>query len=412
VQFIHKTFKDFIRSPNNIPNTGDKPATNIRDIGCTSLLKASGYILKYLNADERFGHENIYRNAFHYAAQLENNSRASKWVDECATGSISISKAKSLRQATLRGLEYDLATLAANHGGLYYVKRKVNNGLLTEYPKQCALLWSVVSGFVLSRSSFAFSTPRWGIDDYIRLLAYLVDRGAHVGSTWSSMDELQLLLNSFKQISSPTDILDTLKMVEWLLQNGANPNQQFKTNYTKGYGESPALWFLLDREIWLYQLWKLLLQYGADPIVRGYHSHHLLYFAIRKGESKIAKLLCRAGADPTKLGQGINSLRLDQCTQAQFPYQENIDLFSKTATQMQHMLRKFSNHEETVRIGAEAMESDSTEESCEESDNAESWEEPSDSSRQSNSESPRGGPHKGTSEDASSESEEEPDEND
>jgi hypothetical protein len=384
VQFIHKTFKDFIGIPENIPIVDDQATNDTNFVGCKSLLTASVYVLKYLNVDRRNDHQEIYRHTFRYAAQMDRHSLRSAmipildellesrgndvlepgivglllWMEKFGKSSLSIKMKKSSRQSSPRSLQYDLATIAADYGCLHYVERKVSEGLPTEYLKRCPLLWSVVCGFIEAE----FTQRLWEIDHYIYILEFLVDQGAKVGATWQvgatrqvgdtwklvgawrylrSSDALQLLLQESKTLSSMTSSDDTLQMMNSLLENGANPNRQFET---KKDVEGHGLWYLADKGIWNYPLWKLLLKHGADPALKGGHDHRLLYFAILKGESKIAKLLCRAGADPTKLGQGINALRLEQCALAHFTYnKDDMRSFVENANRMQRMLQKFGN---------------------------------------------------------------------
>ena len=133
----------------------------------------------------------------------------------------------------------------------------------------------------------------------------------------------------------------------------------------------------------------------------------MLYFAILKGESQISKLLCRAGADPTKLGQGINALRLGQCTLAQFTYDKNVMRnFVGYANRMQRILRRFgggvagspakpaeealslANAGEAVSHGTEYVKTTKNLSDDSHEDEDEHWEEPSDSSSQSELEDP------------------------
>jgi hypothetical protein len=431
VQFIHKTFKDFIRIPENIP-TVDQATNDTNFIGCKSLLTASVYILKHLNVDPRFNHEEIYQHTFLYSAEMDKHPLRSAmipildglleprgydvtepgivgfllWMEKFGKESLSIKMKKSSRQSSPRALRYDLATLAAEYGCLYYVERKVSEGLPIEHLKRCPLLWSVVCGFVKPK----FTQRLWEIGHYIYILEFLVDKGAKVGGTWRlgsvwqlrsnwqhfhSSDALGLLLLKSETLSSMTSSNDTLQMMNWLLENGANPNRQMETmKDVNGHG----LWYLADDEIWNYPLWKLFLKHGADPALKGGHDHRLLYFAILKGESKIAKLLCRAGADPTKLGQGINALRLEQCDLAQFTYnKDDMRSFVENANRMQRMLQKFSkeiasspakptevNAGEAVSHGTEDVRS--AKNLSEDSDEDEYWEESSSGGSLSSSE--------------------------
>jgi hypothetical protein len=360
VQFIHKTFKDFIRIPENIPIVGDEEENDTHFVGCKSLLKASIYVLKYFNADNRSVYKELCNhNTFEYAAQVDRSpfgwvvvpildvlleSRGHDvtnpgipglliWIEEYdyifpISKPLYIERKDSSRQSFLRSLQYDLATIAANYGCLTYVQSKISDGLSTRYPKRCPLLWSAVKGYIYTLSS------RRRIDHYVALLNFLVDHGAKVGSIWFGKDELQLLLTS-------SSYKGKLEIIELLLKNGANPNRKFMTRqFLQGHG----LWYLVDSRKWYFPIWKLLLQHGASPTIKGGHDHHLLYFAILAGESKIAELLCRAGADPTKLGQGINALRLHQCALAQFTYREDeMKGFMENAIRMQRMLQKFGN---------------------------------------------------------------------
>jgi hypothetical protein len=63
-----------------------------------------------------------------------------------------------------------------------------------------------------------------------------------------------------------TNLDDMLQMMNWLLENGANPNRQLET---KKDVEGHGLWYLVDKEIRNYSPWKLLLKHGADPTLRG-----------------------------------------------------------------------------------------------------------------------------------------------
>jgi hypothetical protein len=424
VQFIHKTFKDFIRVPENIPVVDHQATNDSSFVGCKTLLTASVYVLKHLNVDQRTDHEEIHKHTFLYAAEMDRHSLRSAmipildglleargsdvsepgivglllWMKRFGKDIVSIKMKNSSRQTSPRSLQYDLATIAAEYGCIYYVERKVTQGLPIEYPKRCPMLWSVVCGFVRP----PFAQRLWEIDHYIGNLEFLVDNGAKVGGTWQlesvwqlgSRDELELLLLQSKRLSSMTSSDDTLQMMNWLLGNGANPNQQFETKRdVHGHG----LWYLADNGIWNYPLWKLLLTYEADPALKGGHDHRLLYFAILKGESKIAKLLCRAGADPRKLGQGINALRLEKCALDQFTYNEDdMRSFVENANHMQRMLQKFCNGVasspakpaevnagEAVSHGTEDVRSTKSLSEDSDDDEDEDWEESSDSSSQS-----------------------------
>jgi hypothetical protein len=194
VQFIYKTFKDFIRIPENIPIVDNQAINDNNFVGCKSLLTASVYVLKHLNVDRRKDHEEIYRHTFLYAAQTDRHPLRSTMIpilDELLEPRVyDVSEPgifccfygwKILRAASpSRSLQYDLATLAADYGFFYYVERKVSEGLPTEYPKRCPLSWSVVCGFVKPH----FIQRLWEIDRYVRILKFLVDHGAKVGGTW------------------------------------------------------------------------------------------------------------------------------------------------------------------------------------------------------------------------------------
>jgi hypothetical protein len=77
---LHKTFKDFIRIPENIPVVGDEEANDIEFVGCKSLLRASVYILKYLEPDRRSRHKRISEEVFQYAAQMDTHSFRSAMI--------------------------------------------------------------------------------------------------------------------------------------------------------------------------------------------------------------------------------------------------------------------------------------------------------------------------------------------
>lgn len=266
------------------------------------------------------------------------------------------------------------------------------------------------------------------------MLEFLVNKGAKVGGTWrlgsvwrkrstwehnNSSDALELLLLNSETLSSMTSSDDTLQMMNWLLENGANPNRQLETKKdVNGHG----LWYLADQGIWNYPLWKLFLKHGADPALKGGHDHRLLYFAILKGESKVAKLLCRAGANPAKLGQGINALRLEQCTLAQFTYnKDDMCSFVKNANRMQRILKKFGNGlasssakpaeadaGEAILHGIEDVRSTKNLSDDSDEDEDKDWEESFDSSSQPAPENLEG-LYEGTSDSSSSSSEDDND---
>ncbi|KAN0115550.1 hypothetical protein V8E51_005094 [Hyaloscypha variabilis] len=151
VQFIHKTFKDFIRIPENIPSVDDQATNDSNFVGCKSLLTASVYILKHLNVDPEYDHDKIYQHTFLYAAELDGGPLRSAmtpildelldfrgynvsepgivglilWMERFGDNSRSIEMNKSLRQSSPRSLQYDLATIAADYGCLYYVKKRL-----------------------------------------------------------------------------------------------------------------------------------------------------------------------------------------------------------------------------------------------------------------------------------------------
>ncbi|KFY26603.1 hypothetical protein V493_03984 [Pseudogymnoascus sp. VKM F-4281 (FW-2241)] len=373
VQFIHKTFKDFIRVPENITIVDSQGTNDSNFIGCKSLLTASIYVLKNLSVSRNHNHAQICRYTFLYAAEIDRHSLRSAiipilnglleargsnvsepgvvglrlWIEYFGEDCHSIRMKGPSQKIHPRSLQYDLATIAANYGCLYYVQRMVHGGLQVECLKRCPLLWSIVYSFAQP----AFGKRLWETKYYISMLGFLVDSGAKVSCTWLpgggrqsvGSTALELLLQSARLVITSSD--KKLQMMNWLLKNGANPNRQMET---KKDVHGNALWYVTDKEIWDFRLWKLLLKHGADPALKGGHDHRLLYFAILKGKSKIAKLLCRFGADPTKLGQGINALKLEKCTLDQFTYNENdMRIFVGNANCMQRMLQEFDNEAES-----------------------------------------------------------------
>jgi hypothetical protein len=183
-------------------------------------LRASVYVLKYLGPDRRSRHKKISALGFHYAAKMDKHPFRSAMIpildelldprghdvsDPATTGLViwieghsyrsnlsflTIKTKISLWQISPRSLQYDLTTIPATFGCLYYIRSKISDGLSTEYPKRFPLLWSVIFNYVTGLES------RRVTNDYCSLLEFLVDQGAKVGSTWLTSDELQLLLET------------------------------------------------------------------------------------------------------------------------------------------------------------------------------------------------------------------------
>ena len=188
------------------------------------------------------------------------------------------------------------------------------------------------------------------------------------------------LHSSFCDFQRRTAFLDTPKLVDWLLQKGADPNECCTI---RGKERTTFAFFLRERidtlppDAWppLYEaieillrggadanmvvdvmgsiptsaaereladdyveIARILLKYGADCNQINTSGYRPLYYAIWSTHRKPVELLLQHGADPSDLGNGIDAFRPES-----FLHDPE---FSRGAMQMQDLLRQYSTKSE------------------------------------------------------------------
>ena len=187
------------------------------------------------------------------------------------------------------------------------------------------------------------------------------------------------LRSIFCGFQRPTAFLDTPKLVDWLLQKGADPNEcctimgKERTTLAFFLGERhplppdawPPLYETIEillrggadanvvvdvmGSISIYTLRKrfadnyveivrILLKYGADCNQIDAWGYRPLYHAIWSTHRKFVELLLQHGANPSDLGNGIDAFRPES-----FLHDPE---FSRGAMQMQALLREYSTQSE------------------------------------------------------------------
>lgn len=223
VQFIHRTFKDFLRKTKVLP----EQTLSSTELGLQALFKTGIYIETFLAEPDRETHRRIYNDTMRYARGMERSSPESsaaiepildkllgKMLDNDDSQASKLHMPRSIGSPTwwlcnvaatdfnyrrhdinrTRGVLiddigqsvvltpkqaalYDLTTLAAERGLLRYVRSKVTQGVRTHYLGLCPLLWSVVNGLDHDLTA--------KVDAYLDLLQMLVDRGAKIDASWN-----------------------------------------------------------------------------------------------------------------------------------------------------------------------------------------------------------------------------------
>ena len=239
---------------------------------------------------------------------------------------------------------YDLLSVTFRSGILSYAQYKLPHNLPRTPPGQCPLLL-----FALRSIFCGFQRPMAFLDTP-KLVDWLLQKGADPNecgpisrwkrTTQGSTSLALFLLENENHLLLPPDTWPPLhETIEILLRGGADANIVVDV-----MGSIPMANLRFSTE-YLDQvadscsgIIRILLKYGADCNQINAKGFRPLYYAMRFGLWKVAELFLQYGADPSDLGNGIDGLRPESFHPD--PY------FYRSAMKMQTLLREYLTESE------------------------------------------------------------------
>ncbi len=239
---------------------------------------------------------------------------------------------------------YDLLAVSLSYGILSYAQYKIPHGLPRTPPGQWPLLHSAVRSvfFAFLQHTAFLETPKlvkWllqkGADPNERREALAKERNAEGPTALGFM-----LSHTYSLSRLPPDAgLVIYETIVTLLRGGANPNLIFVMKEGKPRS-ALRLAMTLPENLGdsCVDIVRILLEYEADCNQIDAEGYRPLYYAITNELWQAAELLLQHGANPSDLGNGINALQPES-----FQHEPT---FYPSAIQMQTLLREYSTKSE------------------------------------------------------------------
>lgn len=371
VQFLHQTVKTFFTNRHHATSmfrqSEDSPAEN----GPYYMLKYCIYVATRLPSAELAENFQTLRYLFMYAGESSTAPKSEvgelleclvrkprscaffPWevphpIDDTRDGprdglqnfflySPGINTAPHDAQQLSRHRYYDLLVVSLSYGILSYAQYKIPHDLPRTPPGRWPLLHSAVRSvfFPFLRHTTFLETPKlvdWllqkGADPNERRETLATERNAE-GPT-----ALGFMLSHTYSLSrlSPDAWLVIYETIVTLLMGGANPNMIFVLKERRPRSALRLAMNLPGNNC--VEIVRILLEYKADCNEIDSNGYRPLYYAMRDGLLQVTELLLQHGADPSDLGHGIDALRPESL--------EHDELFFESAIQMRALLRQYS----------------------------------------------------------------------
>ena len=371
VQFLHQTVKTFFTNRHHaismFRQSEDAPAKN----GPYYMLKYCIYVATRLPSAELAENSQTLRYLFMYAGEsltalksevgellecLVQKPRCCAlfpWelpnaIDDTRDGlqhfflyNPGINKAPHDAQPLSRYRYYDLLVVSLSYGILSYAQYKIPHDLPRTPPGRWPLLHSAVRSvfFPSLRHTTFLETPK--------LVDWLLQKGADPNERRETLGTernaegptaLGFMLSHTYSLSrlSPDAWIVIYETVVTLLMGGANPNMIFASK-ERGPRSALRLAMTLPGDNCV-EIVRILLEYKADCNEIDADGYRPLYYAINNHIWHVAELLLQHGADPSDLGNGKNALQPKS-----FHHDRG---FYESAMQMQALLREYSTKSE------------------------------------------------------------------
>ena len=364
IQFLHQTVKTFFTNRHHATSmfrhSSDFPAED----GSYYMLKYCVYIATRLPSAELKGSSGTMEYLFYYAAEsstapnsevgellecliqkprccaffpwevpnaiddtwdgLQNFFLYGSWYDILKPIGIEISPYSRHRY-------YDLLSVTFHSGILSYAQYKHPHDLPRTPPGRHPLLLSAL------HSSFCDFQRRTAFLDTPKLVDWLLQKGADPNERCTIIGEERITLAFLlgdRHVLLPPDAWPPLyETFEILLRGGADANMVVDVMGSiikYGSRRPPA-----DNYV---EIVRILLKYGADCNQIDARGYRPLYYAIRIDHWEAAELLLQHGANPSDVGKGINALQPES-------FLRDWE-FEQGAMQMQDLLRQYSTESE------------------------------------------------------------------
>ena len=259
-----------------------------------------------------------------------------------------ISKAPHDAQQRSRDPYYDLLVVSLSYGILSYAQYKIPYGLPRTPPGRWPLLHSAVRSvfFPFLQHTTFLETPK--------LVDWLLQKGADPNERRETLAaELNaegptalgfILSHTYSLSRLPPDAwLVIYETIATLLIGGANPNMIFVLKERRPRSALRLAMTLPEDNCG--EIVRILLEYKADCNEMDAEGYRPLYYAVTNELWQAAELLLQHGANPSDLGNGINALRPES-----FQHETG---FYRSAIPRLALLREYStNSEQQSRINS------------------------------------------------------------
>ena len=246
---------------------------------------------------------------------------------------------------------YDLLSMTLCNGILSYAQFKIPHGLPQTPPGQEPLLYKAVSSIFsdsLRRTTY-LQTPKlvdWllqkGADPNGRCAAFAEQRTADTSTPLDSMLNPILMVTSLSQDAWPR----FYETIEILLKGGANANTlSVWTDSSPTCALSSVMTLQKNLRDNCIEIVRLLLKYEADCNRTDGEGYRPLYYAISNELWQAVELLLQYGADPSDVGNGVNALRPESSQRDPW--------FRRNAIKMQALLRDYSTNSNDNHAGTQ-----------------------------------------------------------
>ena len=242
---------------------------------------------------------------------------------------------------------HDLLTVSLAYGVLAYAQHKITHGLPRTPPRRWPLLHSAVSSAFLACWAPGHRPETETPLDTPKLVNWLFQKGADPNERCRPLGDernnegptalgFMLAASRIYPLSrlAPPAWSVIYKTIETLLKGGANPNMIF---VVEGRSQMSALRLaIIFCKIYrdnCVEIVRILLEYEADCHQIDAEGYRPLYYAISDEHWQAAELLLQYGANPSDLGNGINALQPDS-----FRHEP----IHRGAIRMQALLRDYS----------------------------------------------------------------------
>ena len=356
IQFLHQTVKTFFTNRHHATSMFRHPSDAPSEDGSYYMLKYCIYIATRLPSAELKGSSETLKYLFNYAAESSTAPNSEVWellecliqkprrcaffpwevpnaIDDTRDGLQNFflyNELKPIAQDASpysRHRYYDLLSVTFQSGILSYAQYKLPHDLPRTPPRRYPLLL-----FALRSIFCDFQRPTTFLDTP-KLVDWLLQKGADPNERCTMIGEERttftfILRERFYNLP-PGACPPLYEAIEILLRGGADAN--VVVDVMEKIAEIASRELLLDNCL---EIVRILLKYGADCNQIDAEGYRPLYYAISSMHRKSVELLLQHGADPSDLGNGIDGLRPESWIQED-------TRFSERAMNMQTLLREY-----------------------------------------------------------------------